>query len=154
MVKNGKAKGTLLENEFKDYFEKWGYLCIRAAGSFGVDLVAVKKGCKPLIVNVKWLRKYCGPDERKDLLKVAYLADGLPILAYKDIPKGKKNGIRTLEIIYWWNTLGDKLVLAPLADCSEQVWIDFLKRIDRPVSEQFLQSVKSFSPLWYSHLTK
>ncbi len=126
MVANTKAKGTGLELEYQDYFQKWGYYCIRAAGSFGIDLVAVKKGYKTLMINVKWLRKYCGPDERKELIKIADMADGLPILAYKVIPKGKKNGVRTIEILFNEKQRGGTLTLGPLKESSGTEWWKFL----------------------------
>ena len=142
-----------LEHEFKEYFEKWGYYCIRSAGSFGIDLIAVKKGCQPLIVNVKWLRKYCGPAERADLIKIADMSDGLPILAYKDIPKGKKNGVRTIEILINEKKRGGRLFLGVLKDSSVEIWNDFLKKIDVPFvlnkkkRQIDLSQVELFSPL-------
>lgn len=99
MVINCKAKGTRLENEFKQYFEKWGYLVTRAAGSFGIDLIGLKFNCPPLLVNVKWKRVYCGPSERKELIDDASKIGGLAVLAYKHVEKGKKNGKHCIEIL-------------------------------------------------------
>src|SRR5690348_1326970 len=96
-IKNTKANGTVLENEFKAYFEKWGYLVVRSAGSLGIDLVAIKKGFKPVLINVKWLRKYCGPAERKQLLDDAQKAGGIAVLAYKYIPPRKRRGRHALD---------------------------------------------------------
>lgn len=137
-----KAKGTKLEHEFKEYFEKWGYYCIRSAGSFDVDLIALKEGCLPLIVNVKWLRKYCGPAERLDLVQKADKAGGLPILAYKQITKGKKNGVRVIEILNKFRRFerGDKLVLEPLKMTSENSFDDWLKFLFGPLSRLGLLS--------------
>lgn len=96
MVKNCKTKGSVLERNFKAYFEKFGYHVNRAAGSFGIDLVAIKKDAPPLFINVKWRRVYCGPAERKQLEKDAIEYGAIPIIAYKHIPKGKKNGIHCI----------------------------------------------------------
>ena len=122
-----KRKGTKLEHEFKEYFEKWGYYCIRSAGSFDVDLIALKKGCLPLIVNVKWLRKYCGPAERLDIIQKADKAGGLPLLCYKEIPKGKKNGNKIIDILTDMNKRGDRLALVPSRGLSQETWEVFLK---------------------------
>jgi Holliday junction resolvase len=116
LVRNCKAKGTKLEHDFRDYFVKWGYLVTRAAGSFGIDLVALKKDYKPVLINVKWKRVYCGPDERKELIDDANRVNGIPILAYKYVPKGKKNGKHCIEFLKNFKSRGDFLSLESLKD--------------------------------------
>jgi Holliday junction resolvase len=116
LVKNCKKKGSVLENEFKRYFEKWNYLVLRSAGSFGIDLVAIKKNYKPVLINVKWKRNYCGPAERKELIDDADRVNGIPILAYKYVSKGKKNGKHCIEFLKDFKSRGDFLLLEPLKD--------------------------------------
>jgi Holliday junction resolvase len=113
-IKNTKAKGSVLENEFKAYFEKWGYIVTRAAGSFGVDLVAIKKDFKPVLINVKWLRKYCGPAERQKLLDDAKKVGGIAVLAYKFIPRGKKRGKHAIDTVEDVKKRGVRILLGPL----------------------------------------
>lgn len=103
-----KRKGTNLENEFKDIFEKHGYKVIRSAGSFSTDLIAIKKNCKPLFINVKWIRNYCGPNERQELIDDSDKANGIPILAYKS---KKSYGKRMIEVLTDAKTRGEVLVL-------------------------------------------
>lgn len=134
-----KAKGTKLEHDFKRYFEKWGYHVIRAAGSFDIDLIAIKKDVPPILINVKWLRKYLSKKEREELLKDAEKTDGIPLLAYKYVPKGKKNGKHCIEII---NSLGGPLVLESLKRCDDfdkMSWILYNEKRRRAL-ELFLVS--------------
>lgn len=116
MVKNKKAKGSNLERDIKRYFERWGYIVTKSGGSFGIDLIAIKKDLPPILINVKWLRKYLSKKEREELLKDAEKTDGIPLLAYKHVPKGKKNGKHCIEII---NSLGGPLVLESLKHCDD-----------------------------------
>jgi Holliday junction resolvase len=125
VVKNCKAKGSLLERNFKAYFEKFGYHVTKAGGSFGIDLVAIKKDCPPLFINVKWRYNYCGPAERQQLEKDAIKYGAIPVIAYKHIPKGKKNGRHCV----WLYNCGNiditqeiyTLLLPSLDKCSEGV---------------------------------
>lgn len=118
MVKNTKRKGSNLELAFKRYFTHWGYLVTKAGGSFGVDLVAIKKDHKPVLVNVKWHRNYCGPAERQELLIDAERTGGMPILAYKHIPKGKTKGIHCIELLRDSRTQGVRIFLGSLESSS------------------------------------
>lgn len=118
MVIKTKAKGTRIENEFKRYFEKWGYHVTRAAGSFGIDLIAMKKGYKPLLINVKAKRKYCGPAERKELIQDSKKVDGYAVLAYVHIPKNRKRGKYAVEKLEDdFNSRASPLVLESLEKC-------------------------------------
>ena len=108
MIKDTKRKGTNLENEFKDIFEKHDFIVTRAAGSFGIDLVGMKYNHKNILINVKWIRNYCGPKERKELLYIATRLDAIPILAYKS---KKRYGKRMIEILTDVKTRGVALVL-------------------------------------------
>jgi Holliday junction resolvase len=125
LVKNCKAKGSVLENEFKRYFEKWNYMVLRSAGSFGIDLIALKKDCKPVLINVKWKRVYCGPDERKELIDDANRVNGIPVIGYKFIEKNKKNGKHMIEIITNFDKKGYTLLLPHLKNNSSSIdlWI-------------------------------
>ena len=130
-----KAKGTRIENEFKCYFEKWGYLVTRAAGSFGIDLVAMKKGYKPLLINVKALRKYCGPAERKELIENAYKVDGYPVLAYIHIPRNRKRGKHAVEKLdSVINSRASPVVLESLQKCSPEM-MDIYFGVPGPLSK-------------------
>lgn len=99
MVRNAKRKGTVFENKVKHLLEEWGYLVTRAAGSFGVDLIGIKKERLPIFVNVKLKRVYLGPVERKQMRDDAEKYGAIPILAFKHIPDGKKNGKPYLQLI-------------------------------------------------------
>lgn len=86
---NTKAKGSRIELKFKEYFKSFDYHVTKAGGSFGIDLVAIKKDKPNLFINVKALRKYCGPKERKELIDLSIKHGALPILAYKLKSYGK-----------------------------------------------------------------
>ena len=125
VVKNTKAKGTKLEHDFRRYFEKWGYHVIRAAGSFGIDLIAIKKDHPPILINVKWLKKYLSKSEKYQMLEDARKTGGIPVLAYKHVPKGKKNGKHCIERIFEVNNLASTVVLVYLERCPSwgfDVW--------------------------------
>jgi Holliday junction resolvase len=123
LIKNKKSKGSKLEREFKEYFQKFGYHVSRAAGSFGIDLVAVKKDSPPLFINVKWKRNYCGPAERKELEKDSFDFGALPVIAYKFTPKGKKNGRHCISFYNCssmkTNELMKPIILPPFKSCNE-----------------------------------
>lgn len=108
MVKHTKEKGSNLERDFKQIFEKEGYHMTKAGGSFGIDLVGMKYQHKNILINVKWIRNYCGPKERKELLDIAMKLDAIPILAYKS---KQRYGKRTIEILQDVKTRGAVLVL-------------------------------------------
>lgn len=99
MVRNAKRKGTVFENKVKHLLEEWGYLVTRAAGSFGIDLIAIKKERLPIFVNVKLRNIYLGPKERKQMVYDAEKYDAIPILAFKYVPIGKKNGKPYIQLI-------------------------------------------------------
>lgn len=97
MTLKTKSKGTRIEHTFKRYLEEFGYYVCRAAGSFGVDLVAIKKDVPPLFVNVKALRKYCSPKERLELVELSKKFGTQPILAYVTKTYPEKRGRYCLE---------------------------------------------------------
>ena len=60
-----------------------GYWVMKSGGSkTKVDLIAIKPGHQ-LFIQCKRDGK-CGPAERVELLRVAALVDGLPVVAYRD----------------------------------------------------------------------
>lgn len=86
------ARGTAFERQVRHALEADGYDVIRSAGSKGkIDLVAIKRG-QILFVQCK-LNGLCGPAERSELLRVAYLVDALPLVAYKGT-EGRQRPIR------------------------------------------------------------
>lgn len=108
MVKDTKKKGGNLELDFKKIFQEHGYHVTKAGGSFGIDLVGMKYNHKNILVNVKWIRNYCGPKERKELLDTANKLDAIPILAYKS---KQRYGKRTIEVLKDVKTKGEALVV-------------------------------------------
>ena len=99
-IKNTKQKGSRIELKFKKYLQSFGYYVTKAGGSFGIDLIAVKKDVPVLFINVKALRKYCGPAERKELVDLSKEYGVLPILAYVTKTSPEKRGKYVLEYIY------------------------------------------------------
>jgi Holliday junction resolvase len=112
MVKNAKAKGTAFENKVKHLFEGCGFFMTRAAGSFGVDLIGIKKDTRPLFINVKLKRVYLGPSERKQMLDDANKYDAIPLVAYRHVEKGKKNGKPYIQrVTEKWSNQAEKATL-------------------------------------------
>lgn len=99
-IKNTKAKGSRIELKFKKYLQSFGYYVTKAGGSFGIDLVAVKKDKPVLFVNVKALRKYCSPAERKEVVDLSEKHGAFPILAYLTKTSPEKHGKYVLEYLY------------------------------------------------------
>lgn len=98
MVKT-KAKGTRLEHEIKKYLEHFGYYVIRAAGSFGIDLIAIRVDQRPLLINVKWRAKYLSKKEAEELMKEGRRIGCHPLLAFKFIKPGSLRGVLALKYL-------------------------------------------------------
>lgn len=96
---NCKRKGSQIERKFKEYFKAMGYHTTKAGGSFGIDLVCIKKNMQPLFVNVKALRVYAGPAERKETVELAKEYGTIPILAYKAPVTGKTSLKHCIEVL-------------------------------------------------------
>lgn len=76
-------RGRAFEYDTRDRLVGDGYWVMRSAGSKGkVDILAIKDG-HTLFVQCKADGK-CSPAERAELLRIAALIDGLPIVAYRD----------------------------------------------------------------------
>lgn len=66
-----------------------GYECIRAAGSKGkCDILAFKSG-QILVIQAKSGHAWPGPAERAEVIRLANLIDGIPIIAWKQPRKCK-----------------------------------------------------------------
>lgn len=98
MVKNTAAKGADLEHDLQKIFRLAGWEITRAAASHGTDLMAIKDGLN-VVISAKWLRTYYRPHDRRDILKTAKKGKAIPLLAYKVYNKGKKTGIRCIEVV-------------------------------------------------------
>jgi Holliday junction resolvase len=86
-VNSSKRKGAHKERQSKQLLEADGWHVTKAGGSLGVaDLVALKDGERPLLVQVKATAggpfAHFGPGERGELLSVARGAGAVPVLAW------------------------------------------------------------------------
>lgn len=79
------VRGRAFEYKIATLMRRKGYFVIRAAGSHGVsDLVAMKKGEKPLLMQCKIGASIgLNADEHNALLNTAISSGGVPILAVK-----------------------------------------------------------------------
>lgn len=83
MTKQTKyIKGRTFEYKIMTYFQRRSYFVIRAAGSHGpADLVAVRKGERPVFVQCKKGSATVGKDEHNELFKVALQAGARAVIA-------------------------------------------------------------------------
>jgi Holliday junction resolvase len=84
---NAKRKGSRFELKSKALLIRDGWQVTKAGGSLGAaDLVALKAGERPLLVQVKATAggpfAHFGPGERGELLSVARGAGAVPVLAW------------------------------------------------------------------------
>ena len=84
---NAKEKGAKKERQSKALLEADGWHVTKAGGSLGcADLVALKDGERPLLVQVKATAagpfNGFGPVDRAELLSVAKAAGAVPLLAW------------------------------------------------------------------------
>jgi len=63
-------KGRAKEYRVKKFLEERGYVVFRCAGSKPVDLIALKKGKKPLLIEIK-LTKYHKRRQLEEQLRLA-----------------------------------------------------------------------------------
>jgi Holliday junction resolvase len=122
-----KRKGTRLEHEIKQYLEHFGYYVIRAAGSFGIDLIAIRGDQRPLLINVKWRAKYLSRKEAEELMKEGRRIQCYPILAFKHYKIGSVRGQLTLKY------------LSPTDS-----WIWKLPSIKKTSQDEFAHSISGF----------
>jgi Holliday junction resolvase len=84
---NAKRKGSRFELKSKALLLEDGWMVTKAGGSLGAaDLVALKAGERPLLVQVKATAagpfSGFGPSERAELLAVAKASGAVPVLAW------------------------------------------------------------------------
>ena len=77
-------KGRRFEYHVKHHLEQQGYAVFRCAGSRPVDLVALKPGEPPLLVECKYGKSKLTEADRKALLELARKAGARLILARND----------------------------------------------------------------------
>jgi Holliday junction resolvase len=79
------VRGRAFEYNIATLMRRKGYFVVRAAGSHGVsDLVAMKKGEKPLLIQCKsGATTGLSAEEHNALLNTAISSGGVPILAFK-----------------------------------------------------------------------
>lgn len=79
------VRGRAFEYNIATLMRRKGYFVIRSAGSHGVsDLVAMKKGENPLLIQCKsGVSLGLNVDEHNALLNTAIASGGVPILAFK-----------------------------------------------------------------------
>lgn len=87
------GRGIQRERAVKAWLQERDWLVVRAAGSLGgVDLVALKDGQRPMLVEVKSTASgpfdHFRPAERAALLLAAEMAGGVAVLAWWP-PRGK-----------------------------------------------------------------
>lgn len=87
-------KGRRFEYEVRDYFERRGWLVIRAARSRPVDLVCIKDG-KVMLVECKYAGGRVQKDERKALEKMGE-KHGVDVVVMR---KKKRGGVE-IEPLY------------------------------------------------------
>ncbi|MEM4099029.1 MAG: restriction endonuclease, partial [Candidatus Micrarchaeaceae archaeon] len=91
MVNKNYIKGRNLEYLIKNKLEKRGFYVTRAAGSKGVDLIAIKRnktggGVRVLMVSCK-TTGYVPPQEREELSYLAKKYGAEPLFTRKDSGK-------------------------------------------------------------------
>jgi Holliday junction resolvase len=80
------STGLKREGQVRKLYEAEGWICVRAAGSLGpVDLVAIRKGFKPIFNEIKatstpWVT--FGRAKRNEMLRICELAGATPMLVY------------------------------------------------------------------------
>lgn len=103
-AKAGKSYqiGRTFEYRCRDALRNAGYIVIRSAQSKGAaDLVALRQGIV-LLVQCKTRKDTMSKEEQKELLRVACLAGGLAVLAWR----GRKG-----EKIHWEDLHGNSILL-------------------------------------------
>lgn len=78
----GYRSGRRFEYEVRDYFEKRGWLVIRAARSKPVDLVCIRGG-RTVLVECKYAGGRLSKDERRDLWRMARRYGVRVVIAYR-----------------------------------------------------------------------
>jgi Holliday junction resolvase len=79
-------RGRTFEHKVKAALEADGYWTQLAPGSKGVDAVAIKPG-QLLLVSVKRTNGTIPPAERAELLRIAELTGGVPVVAHQPQPR-------------------------------------------------------------------
>lgn len=94
------SRGHDRERAVKRLLEEDGWLVVRAAGSLGYDLVALKLDHTPRVIEVKSTAKSpyerFGPAERRELVDAAVAAGAVAELAYWP-PRGQLRWIASEE---------------------------------------------------------
>lgn len=76
------VKGRTFEYKIATVFKRKGYYVVRAAGSHGpADLVAVKKGLRPVFIQCKKGTGSVDMEEHNMLFRAALVAGAVPIIA-------------------------------------------------------------------------
>lgn len=90
-----RERGDYLERQTREALRAHGWIVVRAAGSHGIaDLVALRRGFKPLLVSCKTDGRI-GPAERLELVGAAETGAARPILASRS-----KRGWVDLALVY------------------------------------------------------
>lgn len=79
-------RGRDFELRVKNALEQDGYWLQLAPGSKGIDAVAAKDG-QLLVISIKRTSGTIPPVEREELLRVAAITGGLPIVAHQPVPR-------------------------------------------------------------------
>jgi Holliday junction resolvase len=78
-------KGRRFEYEIATYLRRRGYFVVRAAGSKGpADLVGVKKGNIPVLIQCKAQTAKVGKDEHNELFKAALQSGARAVIVSKE----------------------------------------------------------------------
>jgi Holliday junction resolvase len=79
------VKGRAFEYKIATLFRRKGYYVVRSAGSYGPsDLVAVKKGQRPVLIQCKAGAAAISKEESDLLFLTAKDADSIPIVVSKE----------------------------------------------------------------------
>jgi Holliday junction resolvase len=87
-------KGRRLEYRVRDYLRRNGWAVFRCAASKPVDLIALKDGAKPMLIECKYGSSHPTKKEKSDLLELALKAGACPIIAHAE-----KHGKITFQYI-------------------------------------------------------
>jgi Holliday junction resolvase len=77
-------KGRRLEYRVRDYLRRNGWAVFRCAASKPVDLIALKDGAKPMLIECKYGSSHPTKKEKADLVELALKAGAYPIIAHAE----------------------------------------------------------------------
>jgi Holliday junction resolvase len=77
-------KGRRLEYRVRDYLRRNGWAVFRCAASKPVDLIALKEGAKPMLIECKYGSSHPTKKEKSSLVELARKAGAYPVIAHAE----------------------------------------------------------------------